>query len=778
MIISWIGYCLVVSALLGLAALAAERALGHYRRPVRGVWLAALIGSVLIPVVAYVAPTLMARFATVKGAIPIRLPDALVLGEITGGTAAGLEGPDLLSAAGTALGAVWLASVVAFASYLAIAHRRLRREMSGWTPGEILDAPVMLTPDRGPAVVGLGKGVIVMPAWISELEEDVLRLVFLHEREHVLAGDNRLFSLGLLAVAAMPWNPAAWWQLRRMRLAIEFDCDRRVMARGVEPREYAEALLAVGGRLTSTPLAAAGFAERKPAVERRLRRMTEPLRRLRGPRAAAAVGVSTLAVVFACGSPLPTDTDTPESSALAGEAQPEGPGAKPQFIPYDQPPAIKNREEMAAAFDEFYPATLRAEGLGGRVELWLYLDRDGNVANRLLKTSSSREEFDRAAMAVIERAEFSPASNGGVETDVWVSQWITFQEEGVTMLEPVPTTPTLPYEVDAPSKPVMAADLAQPLIVIDGVIQAPGEVPDLDELDVEHIEVIKGGAARSIYGDRARDGVVKITTKAGVAADPGQAIPSELRRRFSESGEKDGTTFRVEKVELEDMLTTAKVGDRTADRPDPLIVIDGVIQPDGTDLSAVSKTDIDHVEVIKGEAARERYGSRAANGVVQITTKAAVPDGTDAGSRVEKRDPGLLDGDGNGDTRSNQDASGAEPYRPPPALAQLGTRGDRPAFIPYDRPPRILNVEELVTAVQAAYPEDLRARGVEGRVEIWMYVDANGVVANQEVKTSSGNEALDTAAAQALRTARFRPAVNRDQPTAVWLSQWVTFEIS
>ncbi len=51
MMIAWIGYCLFVSALLGLAAFSTERALGHYRRPVRGVWAAALAGSAILPTI-------------------------------------------------------------------------------------------------------------------------------------------------------------------------------------------------------------------------------------------------------------------------------------------------------------------------------------------------------------------------------------------------------------------------------------------------------------------------------------------------------------------------------------------------------------------------------------------------------------------------------------------------------------------------------------------------------------------------------------------------------
>ena len=56
MVITWIGYCLLVSALLGLAALASERALGHYRKPVRWAWFAAIAGSATAPIVAFLAP--------------------------------------------------------------------------------------------------------------------------------------------------------------------------------------------------------------------------------------------------------------------------------------------------------------------------------------------------------------------------------------------------------------------------------------------------------------------------------------------------------------------------------------------------------------------------------------------------------------------------------------------------------------------------------------------------------------------------------------------------
>ena len=38
-----------------------------------------------------------------------------------------------------------------------------------------------------------------------------------------------------MAVVLMPWNLPLWWQWRRLRFAIEVDCDARVLASGRIP---------------------------------------------------------------------------------------------------------------------------------------------------------------------------------------------------------------------------------------------------------------------------------------------------------------------------------------------------------------------------------------------------------------------------------------------------------------------------------------------------------------------------------------------------------------
>ena len=53
-----------------------------------------------------------------------------------------------------------------------------------------------------------------------------------------------------------------------------------------------------------------------------------------------------------------------------------------------------------------------------------------------------------------------------------------------------------------------------PLYIVDGVILSGGSIPKtIDPERIESIEVIKGAVAEAMYGSRASNGVIKITTK-------------------------------------------------------------------------------------------------------------------------------------------------------------------------------------------------------------------------------------------------------------------------
>jgi len=54
----------------------------------------------------------------------------------------------------------------------------------------------------------------------------------------------------------------------------------------------------------------------------------------------------------------------------------------------------------------------------------------------------------------------------------------------------------------------------EPLLIIDGTISS-GSIQDINPQDIENIEIVKGAAASSIYGSRAGNGVIQITTRSG-----------------------------------------------------------------------------------------------------------------------------------------------------------------------------------------------------------------------------------------------------------------------
>src|SRR5690606_34237279 len=72
----------------------------------------------------------------------------------------------------------------------------------------------------------------------------------------------------------------------------------------------------------------------------------------------------------------------------------------------------------------------------------------------------------------------------------------------------------------------------EPLFVVDGVIVT--DIADIDALEIEMIEVMKGNAAQSLYGERAARGVISITTKDGAGLRKRTAGQAEYEVRLTE----------------------------------------------------------------------------------------------------------------------------------------------------------------------------------------------------------------------------------------------------
>ena len=100
--------------------------------------------------------------------------------------------------------------------------------------------------------------------------------VLRHEEEHRRSHDARLLMVASLAAVLVPWNPAIWWQLRRLRLAVEMDCDNRVVKALGNPNAYGELLLKVAEASSRGIALQPAFLGGMGMLERRITRLVSP----------------------------------------------------------------------------------------------------------------------------------------------------------------------------------------------------------------------------------------------------------------------------------------------------------------------------------------------------------------------------------------------------------------------------------------------------------------------------------------------------------------------
>ena len=68
----------------------------------------------------------------------------------------------------------------------------------------------------------------------------------------------------------------------------------------------------------------------------------------------------------------------------------------------------------------------------------------------------------------------------------------------------------------------------EPLIVVDGVIDAVSDLNDINSADIEQISVLKDASSTAIYGSRGANGVIIVTTRQGVTSKPSVTAKAEF----------------------------------------------------------------------------------------------------------------------------------------------------------------------------------------------------------------------------------------------------------
>ncbi|HSM04207.1 MAG TPA: M56 family metallopeptidase [Longimicrobiales bacterium] len=548
-------HALAVGLVLLAAGRLAEAGLRRLDVPARPVWILLLIATVTAPLWAPAAggwlPDLSSA-APESGSGLQSLLAAASTATDTGATAT------VLNRARGWIVPGWVALAALGVGLVGSGLFRLHRQAGRWPRARIGDEPILVSPDFGPAVVGLRRPRTVLPGWSLGLERGELELIVRHEAAHRKARDPLVLAVGVFTAALAPWNPFVWLQVRRLREAVEQDCDRRLLREGVPRVAYARMLLSMRARGTAPgALPIPGLRDTRDSLERRLTTMwTKPSIR----RALPALMGSALLVVVACEGPTPTVVAPEPVQAEGGVVQARGafveveatPDAPSPLIVVDGEPregTVSLLEAVDIHSDEVLkgPAATDRYGDAGRDGVVLVVTREAAEASGAVPASGRLSIVRKAApgppasdaapvavpskvvpRVVIDQAPPSPVVDARPEQDPHAEAVLPPPPPGdasprsEVRIRARPSTGAVRVDAVPPGEPVAAGVIREldarsgpaPLVYVDGR-RMEGIPADLAPEEIERVEVIKGGAAVEIYGPDARDGVIRITTKGG-----------------------------------------------------------------------------------------------------------------------------------------------------------------------------------------------------------------------------------------------------------------------
>lgn len=352
--IPWMLWSTLLAITLGIAAMALERAAMGFGAPRRHIWTVALFLSVAVPGLLALRRTEITRVVT---ALPTTaqsqsdvVDETIAINDVATSLSAGPanRSSSALAIPSISLNRVVIALWIVASGLLAFAFGRsilqLRRRRRGWTNATVGTHSVLLSADDGPAVIGFARPTIVFPRWALALDAHSQEMMLRHETEHIRTGDPRVLLLAGVLLFALPWNVGLWWLVRRLRMAMELDCDARVIRSVGTSHEYGLMLLEVCERRpTMLPLASA-LASTRPLLERRIDAMSLPLPSRPVRAALPFVMIALIATTAAASAPRPASMRAPviklQEPVPARVTSPPTPARPAQVAPAVATPAV------------------------------------------------------------------------------------------------------------------------------------------------------------------------------------------------------------------------------------------------------------------------------------------------------------------------------------------------------------------------------------------------------------------------------------------------------
>ncbi len=501
MTIATLLYSLVFAALVAVAAAALDGLLRLGGSATRGIWAAALcitvVGTALAPWRAGAPPTQAVvqsgaapnRVAPAPPSLAGRIAQPFVLVRRLAADAADRALAQLAVAHSPRLdqwlAASWMAASLLLLALLAAVHAHYGRVRRAWPRATLDGTDVRLAPRTGPAVMGLLTPEIVVPEWLVSRAAAERQLVLDHEREHLRAHDPLVLAAAYAAAALVPWHPAAWWMLARLRLAVELDCDARVLRRGVAPRRYGALLIDLAAHHPAATAGVPVLGLTLTDLERRLIAMTPHRRPFTYLRRGALAATALVAFAIACDAPVPTSVSAPAADAARATS-------KPLTLGF-----VTTGDSVRFRIDGMIGDFMHAQSLMDHDSVrYLTVRSATNPAVRkqieFMITTKAAEAFRIAGApgASKMRINFDPAE--ATREKAYVASQIAART-------PEQKKVSLTFNG---------------LVFIDGKPASDAALKQLPPQRIESVDVLKGVDATSKYADpKAANGVISVTTK-------------------------------------------------------------------------------------------------------------------------------------------------------------------------------------------------------------------------------------------------------------------------
>ena len=401
--------------------------------------------------------------------------------------------------------------------------------------------------------------------------------ILAHERGHIRLHHSCDVILVDLLTALQWFNPAMWMLRFDLRAIHEYEADAAVLSQGINARQYQYLLITkaggIGGyslangithsalknRITMMlhtksqrrnylkllallPIVGVTLALNAETVTDYVYNNDEPQKQVpvKKGRQNAAIknnGKTILQVVEAQDQKTEAEAPKTEQKEQKGEVVVVGyatPNERAE-APRDVFDVVEKMPEFPGGPQELfgflaktikYPAEAEKAGTQGRVIATFVVRKDGSISDAHV-VKSVDPLLDAEALRVINAMPaWTPGSQSGKPVNVKYTIPITFRLDGKTKEAPAAVGIFTPTETSQKSSDVVKYEgtvkynnvrtiraAETPLVVVDDKTIDFEKMKDIDPKTIEKMTVLKDKAATDLYGDKAKHGVIVITTK-------------------------------------------------------------------------------------------------------------------------------------------------------------------------------------------------------------------------------------------------------------------------